>query len=90
MMEKSKVDKFEDFLNERLKPDLKSVLEQRDKIYEEIAEYLALKNTISAIQRSDLKKGQSLKAKVDLGANFYVQAEVEDPSRIVLGGFYIR
>ena len=88
----SKVSKYEEFLNERLKPDLNSVLQQRDKIYEEIAEYLALKNTISAVQKSELKPGQPLKARVDLGANFYAQAEVEDPSKIFVEaglGFFV-
>ena len=39
----AKVTQYETFLNEQLKPDLSSVLEQRDEIYKEIAEYLALK-----------------------------------------------
>lgn len=38
-----KVEQYEAFLNEQLKPDLQHVLQQRDKLYEEIAEYLALK-----------------------------------------------
>ena len=45
-----KVLKFETFVEEQLKPDLRFVLEARDKIYAEIAEFLALKNSISAIQ----------------------------------------
>ena len=62
-----KVLKFETFLNETLRPDLKSTLEERDKIYEEIAEYLSLKNSIEAIKVSDLPQGQPLKTKVDIG-----------------------
>ena len=45
-----KVLKFETFVEEQLKPDLRFVLEARDKIYAEIAEFLALKNSILAIQ----------------------------------------
>ena len=43
------------------------------KVYEEIAEFLALKNSIGAIRAADLKPGEPLKTKVDLGCNFYVQ-----------------
>ena len=79
-----KVLKFETFLNEKLKPDLKAVLEERDKLYGEIAEFLALKNSIETIKRAGLRKGEPLKTKVDLGCNFYCQARVPDPRRIVV------
>ena len=42
-------------------------------MYEEIAEFLALKNSIGAIRAAELRPGQPLKTKVDLGCNFYVQ-----------------
>ena len=42
-----KVLKYETFLSERLRPDLKAALEDRDKLYAEIAEFLALKNSIA-------------------------------------------
>lgn len=45
-----KILRYETFVNERLKPDLKSVLEERDQVYDEIAEYIALRNTIHAIK----------------------------------------
>jgi len=77
-----KVVKFEAFLNEQLKPDLKFVLESRDKLYTEIAEFLALKNSILAIQAAELKPNQPLKTKVDLGCNFYCQAQVKNPNEI--------
>ncbi len=31
---------------------------------------------------ADLKPGQPLKTKVDLGCNFYAQAVVDDPSKV--------
>ena len=43
----------------------------RDKIYQEQAEYLALRNSINAIKISDLVPGEPMKTKVDLGCNFY-------------------
>jgi hypothetical protein len=47
-----KVKSYESFVNERLKPDLKSALQERDEIYNEIAEFIALRNTIHAIKYS--------------------------------------
>ena len=79
-----KVLKYETFLSERLRPDLKAALEDRDKLYAEIAEFLALKNSIEAIKASKLMPGEPLKTKVDLGSNFYCQAVVPNPSRIIV------
>ena len=79
-----KVLKYETFLSERLRPDLKSALEERDKLYAETAEFLALKNSIEAIKASKLLPGEPLKTKVDLGSNFYCQAVVPNPSRIII------
>ena len=87
-----KVVKYEAFLNDRLKPDLKAILEERDGIYSETAEFLALRNTISAIRSAGLEPSQPLKTKVDLGCNFYCRANVEDPSKIFVEiglGFYL-
>ena len=79
-----KVLKYETFLSERLRPDLKAALEERDKLYAETAEFLALKNSIAAIKATKLQPGEPLKTKVDLGSNFYCQAVVPNPSRIII------
>ena len=90
--QEKKVLKFEIFLNETLRPDLKATLEERDKIYEEIAEYLSLKNSIEAIKATDLPQGQPLKTKVDLGCNFYAKAVVKNPQKVFVDvglGFFV-
>ena len=90
---KGKIAKFEHFLNEQLKPDLKNCLEQRDKIYQEISEYLSLKNSIEAIKAANLPELKPLKTKVDLGANFYVKAKVHNPQNIFVDigfGFFLQ
>ena len=87
-----KVLKYENFLNDQLRPDLKTCLEQRDTLYEENAEYLALKNSIEAIKASNLPKGQPLKTKVDLGSNFYAKASVPNPEVLFVDvglGFFL-
>lgn len=84
-----KVLQYETFINEVLRRDLQKVLEQRDSVYDKISQYLQLKNTIRSVQEAG---AQQLKTDVDLGCNFYVQAEVEDPSRIFVAvgyGFFV-
>lgn len=82
----TKVLEYEKFLNETLREDLRKIVEQRDKIYSQVAEYLQLKATIEKIQEFEITK--ELKTKVDLGCNFYVQANVPDTSKIyVFVGF---
>ena len=87
-----KVAQYETFLNETLRTDLKSTLTLRDKIYQEQAEYLALRNSINAIQLVELVPGEPLKTKFDLGCNFYCQARVPDPTKIFVSvglGFFV-
>jgi len=84
-----KVQQYENFINEVLKRDLQKVFEQRDAVYEKISQYLQLKNTIQSLQEAG---SQQLKTDVDLGCNFFVQAEVKDASRIFVAvgyGFFV-
>lgn len=87
-----KVESYEAFLNERLKTDLKKVMDLRDSVNSEIAEYMQLRNVIERIKESNSAKGDTLRTMVDLGANFFCQARVSNPDRIFvcLGyGFYV-
>ena len=59
-----KITRYETFLNETLKKDLFSVMEARDRVYEEQAEYLKLKTVIEKISASPSVK-DGLKAKVN-------------------------
>ncbi|KAL3852832.1 hypothetical protein ACJMK2_016447 [Sinanodonta woodiana] len=86
-----KVVEYETFLNETLRSDLRKIFEARDKIYNQTAEYLQLKNVIERIKETDLSQDE-LKTKVDLGCNFYCQANVPDASKIFVRvgfGFYV-
>ena len=82
VMAVAKVTKYETFLNEKLRPDLKSCLEERDKIYQEIAEYSSLKKSIEALKSADLPAEKALKTKVDLGQNFYAKAKVPNHQKV--------
>ena len=84
-----KVRKYEDFINNSLKGDLRKVHEQRDKLYSTIADYLQLKSTIERIKIFD---GGKMRTQVDLGCNFYCQAEVKDTKMILVAvgyGFFV-
>ena len=90
-----KIKKYEEFFNETLGNDLKRTLDARDDIYTQIANYIQLKNAIEHIMSKIEQNGgvvQELKTMVDLGANFYAQARVRDPSRVIVCigmGFYL-
>ncbi|KAM4737452.1 protein UXT [Anableps anableps] len=84
-----KVLQYESFINDVLRRDLRKVLEQRDQVYEKISQYLQLKSTIQSLEDAG---SQQLKADVDLGCSFFVQARVDDPSRIFVAvgfGFFV-
>lgn len=84
-----KVLQYENFINDVLRMDLQKVLEQRDSVYEKISQYLQLKNTLQSLQEGGSER---LKTDVDLGCNFYVQAEVEDSSKVFVAvgyGFFV-
>ncbi|KAG8541311.1 hypothetical protein GDO81_029269, partial [Engystomops pustulosus] len=59
-----------------------------DSVYEKISQYLQLKNVIERLQELELGP---LQTQVDLGCNFYVNAEVPDSSKIFVAlgfGFF--
>nr|CAG4641406.1 EOG090X0MWD [Eulimnadia texana] len=83
--------KLETYINNVLKSKLKNVLDERDRVCSDIAEYVQLKTVINSLEEAELSN-QTLKSKVDLGCNFYVQAEVENCSKIFVSvgfGFFV-
>ncbi|KAG0728318.1 Protein UXT [Chionoecetes opilio] len=80
MADPEKIEKYEHLLNNVLRENLRIVLEERDKLYEDIATHSQLKQTIHCIIESPDQDG--LRTQVDLCSNFYVQAQVPDTSHI--------
>ncbi|KAJ1523473.1 hypothetical protein ONE63_001327 [Megalurothrips usitatus] len=76
-----KIYKFECFVNDVLKEDLKKLENQLSQINCESREYLELKNMVHTLQEADLGP-DGFKTKVDVGCNFYMQANVTDPSKM--------
>eukprot|EP00035_Acanthoeca_spectabilis_P010561 m.186735 g.186735 ORF g.186735 m.186735 type:complete len:167 (+) comp15059_c0_seq1:56-556(+) len=88
-----KVQQYERFLNEKLRADLRLVLEQRDALYTDIAEYNKLAAVIKTIKEAQPQmEDRKLQTKVDLGCSFFCQAEVANPTMISVGigyGFFV-
>ncbi|XP_043829859.1 protein UXT [Dromiciops gliroides] len=85
----AKVLQYEAFVSDVLQRDLRQVLAQREEVYGQLAGYLQLKNVLERLQESGEQK---LRTQVDLGCNFYVNAEVPDSSRIFVAlgyGFFL-
>ena len=85
----SKVIKYERFVNERLKSDLKTVLECRSKLLSQITSYENLKTCIEKIK---LTPTGEIKVLSDLGCNFYCKAKLLDTSKIFVEiglGFFV-
>ncbi|KAF9898650.1 hypothetical protein BX616_003770 [Lobosporangium transversale] len=74
-----KIARYETFVNEGLRKDLKDALDARDAIYNQISEYLKLAKDIEVIKDNGLTE---MKTQVDLGSNFYVQAKIPDTKYI--------
>ena len=85
----SKVIKYESFVNDRLKSDLKTVLECRSKLFTQIASYETLKTCIEKMKQTPTGE---MKALSDLGCNFYCKAKVLDTSKMCVEvglGFFV-
>lgn len=84
-----KVLRYEAFISDVLQRDLQKVLDHRDKVYEQLAKYLQLRNVIERLQEANHSE---LYMQVDLGCNFFVDTVVPDTSRIYVAlgyGFFL-
>ncbi|KAJ5075520.1 protein uxt [Anaeramoeba ignava] len=74
-----KIQEFESFINEKLKPDLQKILDLRDSIYTKISNYLILKNNLEILEEINSTELTTL---MDFGANIFVQTKVHDTSKL--------
>jgi len=68
------------------------VLDKRDAIYSDLAEYLQLKTIVEKLKGQQDNQKKEVKTLVDLGCNFYAHARVSDPSHICVAigyGFFL-
>ncbi|NP_001151093.2 protein UXT isoform X1 [Zea mays] len=84
-----KVRKFEEFVDQRLKPDLTNAIAQRNKVFEQQKTFLDLKRNIENLERNGVT---SMRSMVNLGSEVYMQAEVPDTRHIFVDiglGFHV-
>lgn len=84
-----KVREYETFLNDRLRVDLKRAWAERDRLFEEIAEYERLRVTLNTLddlykKNEKTKIDEPLRTQIDLGCSFFVQAECPLNDRILV------
>ncbi|KAG2638134.1 protein UXT homolog [Panicum virgatum] len=84
-----KVRKFEEFVDQHLKPDLANAIKQRDKVFEQQKTFLDLKRNIENLEMNGVT---SMRSMVNLGSEVYMQAEVPDTRHIFVDiglGFHV-
>ncbi|KAJ4973310.1 hypothetical protein NE237_006484 [Protea cynaroides] len=84
-----KVQRFEEFVDCRLKPDLVRAIAERDKVFERQKIFLDLRRNIENLEKNGVT---SLRTMVNLGSEVYMQADVPDTQHIFLDiglGFHV-
>lgn len=85
-----KITRYEEFLNEVLRKDLKETLERREEVYCTIAEYLELQTVLEKLDSAKMFESPpapgatKLRTRVEIGCNFYVQANITDVNKIIV------
>ncbi|XP_065860506.1 uncharacterized protein [Euphorbia lathyris] len=84
-----KIQKFEEFVDGRLKPDLVHAISERDKVFEQQKIFSDLRKNIENLEKNSVT---SLRTLVNLGSEVYMQADVPDTQRIFVDiglGFHV-
>ncbi|RWS29027.1 protein UXT-like protein [Leptotrombidium deliense] len=89
--EQPKVERYEQFLNETLREDLKKVERKREDVCLQLLEISQLRDTFKLWSIDDSSKTVR-KAQTDLGCNFYAKCVIPSTDRILIFvglGFYL-
>ncbi|KAK1400935.1 C-myc binding family protein [Heracleum sosnowskyi] len=84
-----KIQRFEEFVDLRLKPDLVRAIAERDKVFDQQKTFSDLKRNIENLEKNSVT---SLRTLVNLGSEVYVQADVPDTRHIFVDvglGFHV-
>ncbi|GMY25921.1 protein uxt like [Fagus crenata] len=88
-LRQEKVQRFEEFVDQRLKPDLVRAITERDKVFEQQKIFSDLRKNIENLEKNSVT---SLRTLVNLGSEVYMQADVPDTQRIFVDvglGFHV-
>ncbi|XAR55901.1 hypothetical protein NMG60_11036134 [Bertholletia excelsa] len=89
VMRQEKVQRFEEFVDRRLKPDLVCAIAERDKVFEQQKIFSELRRNIENLQKNSVT---SLRTLVNLGSEVYMQADVPNTQHIFVDiglGFHV-
>ncbi|KGN45393.1 protein UXT homolog [Cucumis sativus] len=84
-----KVQRFEEFVDRRLKPDLVHAIAERDKVFEQQKVFSDLRRNIENLEKNSITNVRTL---VNLGSEVYVQGDVPDTRSIFVDiglGFHV-
>nr|CDS34131.1 protein uxt [Hymenolepis microstoma] len=92
-----KIAKIETFINEKLRIDLKRVLEAGDAMYGDISSYLELQNLLEKLSEMDINTegngdNGGMETMVDMGLNFYMKANIPSLMKLYVDvglGFHV-
>lgn len=82
-----KITRYEEFLNEVLRKDLKETLERREEVYCLVSEYMELQTVVEKLEKAkafEPPTSTKLRTRVEIGCNFYVQANITDLDKIIV------
>ncbi|WOH01554.1 hypothetical protein DCAR_0520938 [Daucus carota subsp. sativus] len=85
-----KIQRFEEFVDLRLKPDLVHAIAERDKVFDQQKTFSDLKRNIENLEKNSVT---SLRTLVNLGSEVYAQADVPDTRHIFVDvglGFHVQ
>ncbi|KAL1816538.1 hypothetical protein ACET3Z_019112 [Daucus carota] len=85
-----KIQRFEEFVDLRLKPDLVHAIAERDKVFDQQKTFSDLKINIENLEKNSVT---SLRTLVNLGSEVYAQADVPDTRHIFVDvglGFHVQ
>lgn len=88
-LRQQKVQKFEEFVESRLKPDLVRAISERDRVFEQQKIFSDLRKNIENLEKNSVT---SLRTMVNLGSEVYMQAEVPNTQHIFVDvglGFHV-
>ncbi|WJX65338.1 hypothetical protein P8452_50011 [Trifolium repens] len=84
-----KIQKYEEFVDKRLKPDLLRATAQRDKVFQQQKIFADLRRNIENLEKNSVT---SLRTLVNIGSEVYVQTQVPNTQHIFVDigmGFHV-
>ncbi|XP_074599270.1 uxt prefoldin-like subunit [Brevipalpus obovatus] len=76
--------KFESFINDRLREDLRIINKRQEAIHVQVHSYNELKSFILEVKSDSFGAGKSIKTQIDMGCNFYMRCTIPQTDKIIV------